>query len=346
MLRVRLLTEEEFFDHNIPIDPYEQKSFFRLLGGLGHPQAPPFRDRESLKFIREVDQGELIEGDWYSYLSPYGRTSMCYLCGGTQYALTCIDNSRRGIYTRRRNYGKDIFARLGEIEQDILIACPVWEEQGDISCMLRVFPPCIIENYRHNGQEQEVLYDPSASPPVLDFKEYRYIWQEDLPNLLQKLKHRLDRAALTWSFPPAEVSPEQIAAVCPDWDVSGDMFPRRLLFCMHECPRNSMDKYPRILYIRHFRGGTYSFEEHCPVKYPDFSDILWDVAQLYDPACEEAFAAVFDVGCFHSPSDFGEKLLWEFHDNGRELTCYSGTLGEKKLLEFWEQGLEHNREYV
>lgn len=60
---------------------------------------PPFRDPESQLFIQEIDHGHLVDGDWYSYVSTYGRTCMSSLSGGTQYALTLIYNSRRGSYT-------------------------------------------------------------------------------------------------------------------------------------------------------------------------------------------------------------------------------------------------------
>lgn len=107
---------------------YDKEDFFRIVrGGIGDgEEKKPFRDEDSLRFIREIDHAEFVDGDdWYSIETPFGRTNVTALCGGTRYALTLLDNSRRGIYTdisRFGEYGGDIWGRLADVSIDILVA--------------------------------------------------------------------------------------------------------------------------------------------------------------------------------------------------------------------------------
>lgn len=357
MLRVKSMKEEAFYK-NSRIDNRNKTTFYALLGGCMNPEEPPFRDKESLKIIEEIDKGKLVGDDWYSYRSPLGRTCMCHLSGGAQYALTCIANSRRGIYTAYKNCGKDIWERLGDLDMDILIAYNIWDYEFGVPELPYEFPPCIIENYLLEGKETEVLYDgrKSGEEIWLDeygrfhvtwtaFDQYCYNWKENLPNILQSLRNRMKKELL-WNPVPTEVSAKEFHELEDDWPCQEeeDGLPRKILLAMTECCARSSDKYPRILYIRHYHEGIYSFEEHCPVKYPNFEEIIDDVVKLYDSQREEAFAAVFDVGGFHKPEHFQRDIIWEFHDNGRELTCYSGELGLKKLVEFWEISMECKEE--
>lgn len=111
MLRVKLIEDKGAAQTDFC--RYEAGMMIReILGTFQTPRVPPFRDPESLLFIHEVDRGRLVKGDWYSYVSPYGRTCMSSLCGGTQYALTLIDHSRRNIYTTYEPYEEDIWQKL------------------------------------------------------------------------------------------------------------------------------------------------------------------------------------------------------------------------------------------
>lgn len=358
MIRVKFVKEEDFYKINGRIDSHYKNTFNFLLGGYGKPEEPPFRDKESLKFIEEIDEGTLVGDDWYSYRSPLGRTCMCHLSSDTQYALTCIANSRRGIYTVYKNCGKDIWERLGDLDMDILIAYDILGDELGFPELPHELSPCIIENYLLDGQETEVIYDrlkPGGESYLDehgrfhvtwgDFSQYRYNWKEDLPNILQSLRDRMGKKLL-WDPVPTEVSAKELHKLEFVWPFQEeyDGVPRKILLAMTECCARSIDEYPRIFYIRRYRDGTYSFEEHCPVNYPNFKEIIDDVIKLFDPQCEETFAAVFDVGCFHKLEHFERDIIWEFHDNGQELTCYSGELGLKKFVEFWEASMESNEE--
>ncbi len=57
--------------------PYYRGAFVReILGTFDEPGVPPFRGPESQLFIREVDHSHLVDGDWYSYVSPYKIISL------------------------------------------------------------------------------------------------------------------------------------------------------------------------------------------------------------------------------------------------------------------------------
>ena len=378
MIRVKLVKRENFSQNGSMIQVYSSKCFDELLGGFSRKEEAPFRDKESLKFIEEIDHGTLVDGDWYSYISPEKRTCMCHLSGRTKYALTCIANSRNGIYTTYEEYDENIFGcfhvldkeyderkynlwkHLSELEMDILIAFDIWHDNYGVPDLPFEFPTCIIENYLLDGKETEVIYDENNKErePYQDeqgrthvnhwcFSQYRYNWDNDLPNILQILKNRMNHSDhVVWNMTPVELSHKDLyERFCSHpYEEEYDDLPRKILITGGEYLYDGDDKYPRIFYIRHYRDGRYSVHEGCAGKYPDFEEVINRVVEMYDPECEEAFAAVFDIGCFYEPEHFEAPILWEFHDNGKELTCYCGELGLSKFAEFLEAALAERAE--
>ena len=382
MIRVKLVKKEDFYQNGNQICVYDSNRFYDLLGGFSQKEEAPFRDKESLKFIEEIDHGALVDGDWYSYISPNGRTSMCHLSNGTKYALTCIANSRNGIYTTYKEYDENIWEHvsmlderyeeydkykdniwkcLGELEMDILIAFDIWHDNFGVPSIPFEFPSCIVENYLLNGKKTEVIhdYDTDEREPYRDEQgrthvnhwcfsnspQYRYKWYDDLPNILQILKNRIKHShRVFWDMKPIRLSAKDLHERFSShpYDAEYDNLPRKILLANSEYTYKGDDKYPRIFYIRRDRDGSYCVHEGCPVKYPNFYEVIRDVIKMYDPQCEEAFAAVFDVGCFHEPDHFKVPILWEFHDNGKELTCYCGEAGLGKFVEFLETSLTNH----
>lgn len=151
---------EALSDRNIPICEYDRKSFYHLVQGYPGEEktGPPFRDDDSVKFIREIDHAHFVENDWYSVVTPFGRTNMTALCGGTQYALTVIANSRQGFYTPFKGYEADIWSRLASLSMDVLI-CFCLNIYSENHYYLPFDPDTrkkvVIENYRYNGKEVE-----------------------------------------------------------------------------------------------------------------------------------------------------------------------------------------------
>ena len=355
MLRMKLVKRENFSQNGSMIQMYSSKSFDELLGGFSQREEAPFRDKESLKFIEEVDHGTLVDGDWYSFISPDKRTCMCHLSDGTKYALTCIANSRNGIYTTYKEHDKDIWGRLGELEMDILIAHDIWHDYYGVPRIPYEFPSCIVENYLLNGKETEVIHDCTGDnrEPYTDeqgrihvnhwcFSQYKYNWLDDLPNILQILKRRIQRIDhVVWNMAPVELSHKDLyERFCSHpYEEEYDDLPRKIMITGSEYLFCGDIKYPRIFYIQRYRDGKYAVSERCAGRYPDFDEVIGRVIDEYDPECEEAFAAVFDVGCFFEPEHFEEPILWEFHDNGKELTCFCGLLGLSEFVEFLEAAL-------
>lgn len=375
MLRVKLVKREDFHQEGSKICVYDNNCFYDLLGGSSQKEEAPFRDDESLKLIRELDNGAPVDGDWYSYASPQGRSCMCHLSNKTKYALTCIANSRNGLYTTYKDFFEEDYLRqladngssatleedaedfwhlLVAMDMEILIAFDIWHDNWGVPSMPFGFSSCVIENYLLCGKETEVIYheDTDQREPYVDengqthvyyfcFKQYRYKWEDDLPGILRIVRNRVNKYVPVWEMIPTEMSIRDVHDRCASlssYDADDDL-PRRILLASIEYPRRGDDKYPRIFYIRRYRDGRYSFDEYCPVKYPNFYEIIHDVIGFYDPECEEAFAAVFDIGCFFEPEHFEKDILWEFHDNGKELTCYSGETGLRKFVEFFEATL-------
>lgn len=195
MIRVKLVDStnpsERFWRYNA-------KDFLTFtLGGFDEYRTePPFRDPESQLFIREVDDGHLVDGDWYSYVSPFGRTCMSSLCGGTKYALTLIYRSRKGLYTSFVSYGEDIWQRLQGLDMDILVAFDPAYFSGYGFCML---PPqlegCVVESVSVGGKVyQNAVCDVKGPNNYTDeagvfhfngrLKDYEWDWRQHLQEIL------------------------------------------------------------------------------------------------------------------------------------------------------------------
>lgn len=201
---------------------YDEKTFYRIVEGniCSKEKRKPFRDEDSLRFIHEIDRAEFVDGDdWYSIVTPYGRTNITALCGGTRYALTLIDNSKRGLYTdisRFGGYGEDIFSRLADCSIDILIAY-------DFSKVNRHYPELpvradyMIENFPYEGTEigvyvrQKSLEDLHLEEDGKYYvgycmRELEYKWYEDVGGLIVAAEKLIQEAGKRYHYPPKELS--------------------------------------------------------------------------------------------------------------------------------------------
>lgn len=202
MIKIRLVKKEEL--HSIRINDcrivqYETEDFFRILNGntWDEEKFPPFRDEYSQRLIKEVDNAEFVADDWYSIVTPHGRTCLSALCSGTKYGLTVIHYSLCGMYTTFKYIGENVWEILNQLPIDILIALPVEEIHNYL-----LFPaemlPLEIENYPyedrvvrcilHNKDEKEyfkegVLYKEGSWFDI----EMQYSWLQDLNGVLNYL---------------------------------------------------------------------------------------------------------------------------------------------------------------
>ena len=200
---------------------YGRKTFLHIVEGYSgeEEKEPPFGDADSLRFIHEIDKAEFVGGeDWYSIVTPYGRTNVTALCGGTQYALILIDNSRRGLYTDISDfggYGEDIFRRLATVSIDILIAYDVKKVDGN-SPELPILTDYMIENYPHEGGTVEayVSYANYARLHLEDGKyhtgrylnELKYDWYHEIGGLLAMAGKLIQDAGGRYRCPPLAFS--------------------------------------------------------------------------------------------------------------------------------------------
>ncbi|HIR13420.1 MAG TPA: hypothetical protein IAB31_05805 [Candidatus Choladousia intestinavium] len=337
MIRLRLINREEAYQKKGEYAFYQEKDFLRLLGGsiLEGWKQPPFRDPESQLFIREIDEGRFVEGDWYSYISPFGRTCMSSLCGGTKYALTVIKNSRAGRYTVLAGYGDDIWQRLGRLDMDILVWFDIYKDNGGVPCIPDALRGCILENVTIRGriypearcvpealknsenvwQGEAVRMDASGTVycgRYLD--DYVWKWEEHLEEIFQIFRKEAEGRELS---PEVEGPlPQEIVWERPD---------RKVRCCAGDLAYEGIYKYPQVFYIKRFRDESYTAETFCPVKYPNFQEAMEQTAdEFWKGDCEAAFSVFIDTGGFFQPEDFRAEKLWYFQDDGSTLSVYSG----------------------
>lgn len=342
MIRVKLVDN---YAGQRGVHLYDRETFVRfVLGTFDEPRVPLFRDPESLLFIEEVDHSHLVDGDWYSYVSPSGRTCMSSFAGGTKYALTLIFNSRKGIYTSFENYGEDIWQRLQKLEMDILVAydpnCLGW---GDAE-MPSKLSGCIVENVSISGTVyKEAVYDAVRGNNYMDgagvfhfdgnLPDYTWKWGEHLKEIFEDYSWDAKKAIL----PPVKPTPLLIPQRYDDFPA-----PREVLCVSDSFVIKGFDKYPRILCLYKNRDGTFTATEGCPVKYPNLYEAIYDVIKLWRDGCESAFYVVIDTGEFFSMESFRRPRLWYFEDDGKTLRAYSDLRGLHRLLEFadnsWQDG--------
>lgn len=386
MIRLKLFYTEKDYMNSVlceaPIHRYSDKDFYRLVQGYAGEEktGPPFRDADSVKFIREIDKAEFVKDDWYSVVTPFGRTNMTALCGGTQYALTVIANSRRGIYTQFKGYGDDIWSRLASLSMDVLIYCCVniySEDWHYLPFEDETRKRVVIENYRYKDEEVEAYLGNGFSKSVIDgklyvsrfFEEFRLDWSKNLGIFIQGAEYLLERDGQLYKHLPTITNIEEFAKTMDErqagmfneylgepgiWEPDLDGFMREKAFLeslsvhnyMLKVPKEPIVKYPIYFIIRRRKGTcecTISKKTSC--KNPSFSSLLLeDFVRLSD--CEKAefekLAIVFDIEFF---GDANKVFKWailafKLYDNVVEI--YDGIHVAKEFVDFVKPSYEAN----
>ena len=154
MIKVRFVDSfpNSFADKKRAIS-YSEEDFYGILNGRAwvDEKYAPFRDEESLRFIEEVDKATLVEGEWYAMVTPFGKTCLSALSGGTKYALVLVANSAKGVYTEYFHAGENVWKILGELPMDILIAIRRKDMIFPWNCPM--YCDYVLENYLHEGKE-------------------------------------------------------------------------------------------------------------------------------------------------------------------------------------------------
>jgi len=345
MLRVKLR------EYTVYLEPgfcrYEKGMMVRnILGTIQRPRVPPFRDPESLLFIHEVDRGRLVKGDWYSYVSPFGRTCMSSLSGGTQYALTLIYYSRRNVYTTYEPYGEDIWQRLQGLDMDILVAYDPNHWGGGLVRLPWTMKGCIVENVSVGGVVyKEAVYDTELGKNYMDdagifhfdgcLYDHKWIWGDHLKEIFEYFaREAAERAFLVELEPVLFPSPDY----CYDTE-----WHREVFCCSDTFPKGGgFIDYPRILQIKKYSDDTYTAEEICSGKYPNIYEALDRAVKGWNNDCIATFSVVIEAFGFDQLRDFFRDRLWYFEDDGKAVHVYSGIKGLRRLMEFvgnsWKDG--------
>lgn len=162
VIKVRLYTDEEYYlacaidcngrqDH---VFDYGQ-SFDSVLYNLHDYHAKPFRDAESLRFLKEVENVEFIsDDDWYTVMWDNERTCITGIHKEWKFGLMAIEHSRDGRYIWYYPAGEKVWNILNDMPFDILIGRRMLEtgiHHSDIGGV-----DYQIINFPYGGKEIEV----------------------------------------------------------------------------------------------------------------------------------------------------------------------------------------------
>ena len=383
MIRIKLFyTRQDYLkalsERDIPICEYNNKSFYYLVQGCPGEEksGPPFRDADSVRFIREIDHARFVEDDWYSVVTPLGRTDMTALCGGTQYALTVIANSRRGIYTSFKGYEDDIWSRLASLSVDVLIyfCLNIYsEDHRYLPFKPETRKKVVVENYRYNGEEIEVrLTDRSISADDEElhvdgfFDEFRLDWRNNLGIFIKGAEALLERSRL-YKHPPTVTSVKEFAETLgeryarmfyeyldeiPIWEDDVDFYAREKAFLeglsihnyMLHVPTESISKYPSCFIIKKRKGSLdCTISREVGYKYPTFSSMLMEkFVRLSDNEREEfeKLVVVFDTELFDDAEKVFETAIWAFKSHDHIMELYDGLHIVKEFVDFVKSSYE------
>ena len=382
MIRVKFVYDEkQYWDLMAErrIVMYDKESFYWLVQGdtATEKKEPPFRDDDSVRFIREVDHAEFVEGDWYSIVTPYNRTDMTALCGGTRYALTVIDNSRYGRYTSYDGYGKDIWSRLADLSLDVLIYIKTSELSALWPCLgfaREIEEKVVIENYRYQGEEREAYLhkDYQRGTYIQDgrlyvkneFQEFLFRLDRDFALLIEEAEYLLKRAGRMYRCPPLVMSVEEFAETlddqCKDYlcsyldgrDSWADDYDEMNRFLknltvhnyLHYIPEDTLSKYPIYFVMKKNRHtGECTITKEYGWKWPHIACILAEEFVRLSEDEKQDFikmTVVIDSELFwHGAKEF-EHALWAFklYDNTAEL--YDRPVIYREFLDFIKQPFE------
>lgn len=346
---------------------YSREDFFHIINGnIGDAEKQrPFQDEDFLRFIREIDRAEFVGGeDWYSIVTPYGRTNVTALCGGTQYALALIDNSRRGIYTDISNfsgYGEDIWSRLATAGTDILIAYDIQKIPGNYP-EIPVLADYVIENYPYEGSTVEAYVRRHSLEDLHmeDGKYYtgvylrgmEYHWYHDIGGLIAVAEKLVEKAGKRYCYPPREFSLGDFAKTLEDrysdaFYAEESPLGCRLRCYLSEVPREPHVKYPINILVKKETGGRTVMYEVSSVKYPTYSEtIMYNHLVEFGKREDEVFGIVLDTENFMERADAVRYALWGFRNFDTTIELYDGVRVLEEFIKAVKEPYESGNLYV
>lgn len=363
------------------LDNFTEGDFFRLVqGNIGSERKEaPFRDGDSLKFISEVDRAEFVGGeDWYSVVTPYGRTNVTALCSGTQFALVMIENSRNGFYTAvdGQGYGEDIWGRLADLSIDVLAAFDLSRLDPSFAS-LPIEADYEVENFPYGGTEVRAV----ISHNNLDrgymkdgiyysgyyFSELAYRWYNDVGGIIGRAEELVKKAGEHFYYPPAVFTLKNFAKYLSPY-MAMDFNPeylgqmgeagegRESLFCendlvirnyLQNIPTEPMVKYPINLVVTKCTDGDCIIRSICSVKYPTYSEAVMENGVLsFEPREDEQYVLVLDAEVLWEGCDALEQVQWGFRNYGCILELYDGIRALEEFVKEIKEAFEAGKLYV
>lgn len=367
MIRVKFYYSKQgdFDRRKERITDYNKEDFYHLVqGSVGEEnKEPPFRDEDSLKFIKEIDHAEFVGGDdWYSIVTPFGRTDVTALCGGTRFALVILHNSKRGIYTSigyHPAYGEDIWSRLAEVSTDILVAFDM-TKLDQHSPYLPIETDYMIENYPHGEKEitAYIGYDTHQGGYWKDgvyyddyyFSELHYEWYRDIKGLIAAAERLIEKNGRSYPYCPL-ISPLKDFVEILNSDEAELFTDEEKNFMIKNylryVPQEPIVKYPINLVVTQSPDGKCILEQICSVKFPTYSESLDNSVVELLRKCENLiYVLVLNADTFYEGAYILSHAMWGFRGYGYTLELYDGTRVLEEFLKEIKEPYETGNLYI
>lgn len=223
MIKIKLYTDEQYVAEVLDLRnrsevEYTDRTFEFLADGYSPRTTPPFRDEESVAFLKNIFNIEFIKNEWFSVIVDGMRSSLFTLSHDVKYGLSLIYFSKKGIYLSYKSLYENVWEYLASLPFDILIV-------AKRSSLAGRFALCgeseyTILNYPYQGRELEVsvknfIANDDFYTPVPEAKEYglshglsvgadgkyysdrfsisyafKYYWKNDIEGIIRHIKKR------------------------------------------------------------------------------------------------------------------------------------------------------------
>lgn len=369
MIKIKLFYTYDEIINRYGCEEYTQNTFNYILDRYedcsGYEGKEAFRDAESMQFIQEVDRAKFTSK--YGIETPYGECPVTCLSGGVQYALTCIYNSRLGVYTEYKNY-KDILNMLNKMPMEILLYIDlpkIGGDSGELNFALLLDNDITIENYKDvdGVLHENVKFNRTHNSNYfkhLDFDEKR-----DFERVVVNYARKQMEHTKIFEYPPIVYSSfkELGESIYRKNDIYGNSFrdginewsKEEKIACQPSVQFPDVTvcnylieevvplvKYPRILIVvRDEEAKTYSVGRGSTVKNPSFSELV-----MCTDYCDDrgnvlqnfgnwnSMILVFDVCSAFIGDSWLENLFMVEKLGDKTISFYSPKRGWHELLKF------------
>lgn len=309
------------------------------------PVEPPFRDAESIEFLRKGFNAEFVEGDWFSVVTPDGRFCISSMELDVPYGLVLIHNSKLGRYTHYFPAYENTWNALNSLPIDLLVEYSLNDEYFPHFCNHRH----IIVNYPHNGETAEAVVPGSEERKAyykriregesltetfhngklhltdLPTRALRFDWKQHLSEILCSINRKLHRKKLvTFIGVPCNFEYLKTVLWLDDYEIEDiGQYPLEITNHMIFLPDAANCKYPIFVIVTKLADGTFHVFEGCPVKNPTYGEYLSNALECVANLPGEHTVLFVDCPGFpRFPDDISNHALCGFRLSGDQLDLY------------------------